>query len=327
MVDSFSDPLDIGGMYSLGVYNISFRTTAADLLPVFGRYGTVGNIYVPQFHQPYRRVGFAFVRYYSRWSAEEALYRADGNLVLDGRQLRVERHPFGWPEPEQAHRRRSFDYASHCSGDTGGGSRRSPSPCRQRHHGRSRSNDREKPRKSLSPCRQRLHGRSRSNDREEPRPRRRRARSGSHSHAPHAGDGRGGSGQSSGMSNSRWRSPYSSPDAVRQEYFRSHSRSPTPATGSRHSHAPHVGDGRGGSGQSSGMSRSRCRSPYSSPDSACQVYFRSRSRSPTGSRGSPLQSSPQRSPGGARQRSYSRSRSLLRLAEQPLFINDYVHYR
>ena len=244
MVDSVrsnSDPLDIGGMYSLGVYNISFRTTAADLLPVFGRYGTVGNIYLPRFLQPERRVCFAFVRYYSRWSAEDALYRADGNLVLDGRQLRVERARCGWPEPEQAHRRRSFDYASHRSGDTGGGSRRSPSPCRQRHHGRSRINNRE-----------------------EPRSRRRRARSGSHSNAPHA---------------------------------------------------PHAGDGRGGSGQSSGgMSRSRSRSPYSSPDAARQVCFRSRSRSPTRSHGSPLHSSPQKSPCGARQRSYSRSRSLLRLA-------------
>ena len=264
MVDSFSGPLDIGGMYSLRVENISLRTTADDLLAVFGRYGMVGDIYVPRFLQSGRTVGYAFVRYYSCWSALEALFRADRNLVLDGRQLRVGRARYGWPEPEQPHRLRSFDYASHCSGATGGGSRRSPSPCRQRHHGRSPSNGREKPRKSPSPCRQRHHRRSRINSREEPRPRRRRARSGSHSHAPHA---------------------------------------------------PHAGDGRGGSGQSSGgMSRSRCRSPYSSPDATRQVDFHSRSRSPTRSPSSPLQSSPHRSPGGARQRSYSRSRSLLRHA-------------
>ena len=275
MVDSVrsnSEPPDIGGMYTLRVDNISCHTAAGDLLAVFRGYGTVGDIHLQRFLQPGTPVCFAFVRYYSRWSAEEALFRVDGNLVLDGRQLRVERDPFGWPEPEQPHRPRSFDYASHRRGDTGGGSRRSPSPCQQRHHGRSPRNDREKPRKFPSPCRQRHHGRSRINNWEEPRPRRRRARSGSHSHAPHADDGRGGSGQSSGC-----------------------------------------------------MSRSRCRSPYSSPDAARQVYFRSRSRSPARSPGSPLHSSPQRSPGGARQRSYSRSRSLLRLVERSLFIN--IHYR
>ncbi|XP_065180144.1 serine/arginine-rich splicing factor 2-like [Sycon ciliatum] len=298
MVDSFqrnSCPSGIRGMYSLRVDNISCRTTAGDLLAVFGRYGTVGDIYMPRDKRSGEQLGGAYVRYHTRRSAEKALSRTDGKM-LGRRRMRVNRSErYGWPEPEQAHRHRSFDYASHRSGDTGGGSRRSSSPCRQRHHSRSRSNDREESRRrhnrfgstgtdspgphacgggsrrSPSPCRQRHLSRSRIDNREGPRPRRRRARSGSHSHAPHAGDGRGGSGQSSG-----------------------------------------------------GMSRSRCRSPYSSPDAARQVYFRSRSRSPTRSHGSPLHSSPQRSPRGARQRSYSRSRSLLRLAEQSLLIN--VHY-
>ncbi|XP_065180145.1 probable splicing factor, arginine/serine-rich 4 [Sycon ciliatum] len=265
MVDSFRSNTghpDIGGMYSLRVDNISFRTNADDLLAVFGRYGMVGDIYVPRFLQPGTPVGFAFVRYYSRRSALEALFRADRNLVLAGRQLRVDRARYGWPEPEQPHRPRSFDYASHCSGATGGGSRRSPSPCRQRHHGRSRSNGRQKPRKSPSPCRQRDHGRSRINSREEPRPRRRQARSGSSSHAPHA---------------------------------------------------PHAGDGRGGSARVVVVCRDRDAAPHTAhrmPHVKCtfaRVHARRRDLPA-------LHYSPQRSPCGARQRSYSRSRSQLRLA-------------
>lgn len=57
------------------------------------RYGKVGDIYVPRDRRTGESRGFAFVRYFSRRSADEAMSRADGkvNYVIK-MSLTVYRH-------------------------------------------------------------------------------------------------------------------------------------------------------------------------------------------------------------------------------------------
>ncbi len=42
-------PPDIGGMVSLKVDNITFRTTVEDLKDKFSKYGSIGDVYIPRF--------------------------------------------------------------------------------------------------------------------------------------------------------------------------------------------------------------------------------------------------------------------------------------
>ena len=82
-------PPNIEGMVSLKVDNLSYRITPEDLLPIFERYGEVGDIYAPRdrFTKEFR--GFAFVRFYHKRDAEDAVDKMDG-YVLDGREMRVQ---------------------------------------------------------------------------------------------------------------------------------------------------------------------------------------------------------------------------------------------
>lgn len=91
-------PPDIGGMTSLKVDNLSFRTTPDDLRPVFERYGDVGDIYIPRDRFTKESRGFAFVRFYDRRDADEAMDRLDG-YRLDGREMRVQMARYGRPSP------------------------------------------------------------------------------------------------------------------------------------------------------------------------------------------------------------------------------------
>ena len=90
------------------VDNLTYRTTPEDLRRVFERCGSVGDIYIPRdryvfyyilyfayivcsykscFSHTRESRGFAFVRFYEKRDAEEALQEMDGR-VLDGRELR-----------------------------------------------------------------------------------------------------------------------------------------------------------------------------------------------------------------------------------------------
>lgn len=89
-------PPNIHGMVSLKVDNLSYRITPEDLKPIFERYGDVGDIYIPRDRFTKESRGFAFVRFYDRRDAEDAMDRLDG-YVLDGREMRVQTARYGRP--------------------------------------------------------------------------------------------------------------------------------------------------------------------------------------------------------------------------------------
>lgn len=118
-------PPRIEGMVSLKVDNLTYRTTPDDLRRVFERCGEVGDIYIPRDRFTRESRGFAFVRFYDKRDAEDALDAMDGRM-LDGRELRVQMARYGRP-PSSQHRSR------------GGRDRRSRSRSRDRRYTRSRS--------------------------------------------------------------------------------------------------------------------------------------------------------------------------------------------
>ncbi|CAH1112698.1 unnamed protein product [Psylliodes chrysocephalus] len=122
-------PPRIDGMVSLKVDNLTYRTTPDDLRRVFERCGEVGDIYIPRDRFTRESRGFAFVRFYDKRDAEDALDAMDGRM-LDGRELRVQMARYG--RPTSPHRRYGGRRRSR-------GSRRSRSRSRRRSFSRSRS--------------------------------------------------------------------------------------------------------------------------------------------------------------------------------------------
>ncbi|CAN1302967.1 Serine/arginine-rich splicing factor SC35 [Linum perenne] len=72
-----SGPPDIADTYSLLVLNITFRTTADDLFPLFDKYGKVVDIFIPRDRRTGDSRGFAFVRYKYADEAQKAVERLD----------------------------------------------------------------------------------------------------------------------------------------------------------------------------------------------------------------------------------------------------------
>jgi len=141
-------PPRIDGMVSLKVDNLTYRTTPEDLRRVFERCGEVGDIYIPRDRFTRESRGFAFVRFYDKRDAEDALEAMDGRVV-DGRELRVQMARYGRPTSpsRRGGGRRGRD----------NNRRRSRSPrYRRRSYSRSRSAD------SVSPRRRGKFSRSRS---------------------------------------------------------------------------------------------------------------------------------------------------------------------
>ncbi|KAL5236409.1 hypothetical protein ACI65C_003819 [Semiaphis heraclei] len=99
-------PPRIEGMVSLKVDNLTYRTTPEDLRRVFERCGEVGDIYIPRDRFTRESRGFAFVRFYDKRDAEDALDAMDGRM-LDGRELRVQMARYGRPTSPYRRRRRS----------------------------------------------------------------------------------------------------------------------------------------------------------------------------------------------------------------------------
>lgn len=111
-------PPRIDGMVSLKVDNLTYRTTPEDLRRVFERCGEVGDVYIPRDRFTRESRGFAFVRFYDKRDAEDALEAMDGR-ILDGRELRVQMARYGRPTSPQT-RRSGRDRG----GDRGGRDRR-----------------------------------------------------------------------------------------------------------------------------------------------------------------------------------------------------------
>jgi len=136
-------PSDIDEMSTLKVDNLTYRTTIEQLKRLFDKFGDIGDIYIPRDHRTKESRGFAFVRFYEREDAEDALDEMDGQMY-DGRPLRVQVARYSRPD-----QRRGY------SG--GGGGRRG---------GRSRSRDRRRRSRSRDKRRSRSRDRrSRSRDR------------------------------------------------------------------------------------------------------------------------------------------------------------------
>ena len=101
-------PPNIEGMVSLKVDNLSYRITPEELQPMFERYGDVGDIYIPRDRFTKESRGFAFVRYYDKRDAEDAMDKMDG-YVMDGREMRVQMARYGRPaEPPQVRYGRAY---------------------------------------------------------------------------------------------------------------------------------------------------------------------------------------------------------------------------
>uniref|UniRef100_A0A1A9UH78 Serine/arginine-rich splicing factor 2 n=1 Tax=Glossina austeni TaxID=7395 RepID=A0A1A9UH78_GLOAU len=146
-------PPRIDGMISLKVDNLTYRTTPEDLRRVFERCGEVGDIYIPRDRYTRESRGFAFVRFYDKRDAEDALEAMDGRK-LDGRELRVQMARYGRPTSPNNNRRNNR------RGGGGGGRRRSRSPIRRRSRSpRRRSYSRSRSR-SRSPVRRNKFSRS-----------------------------------------------------------------------------------------------------------------------------------------------------------------------
>ncbi|KAL6593733.1 hypothetical protein ACP70R_048634 [Stipagrostis hirtigluma subsp. patula] len=99
-----SGPPEIRDSYSLLVLNLSFRTMADDLFPLFDRYGEVVDIYIPRDRRTGDSRGFGFVRYKYEDEAQKAVDKLDGRMV-DGREIMVQFAKYG-PNAEKIQRGR-----------------------------------------------------------------------------------------------------------------------------------------------------------------------------------------------------------------------------
>ncbi|KAL8159276.1 hypothetical protein V2J09_000813 [Rumex salicifolius] len=168
-----SGPPDIRDTYSLLVLNITFRTTADDLHPLFDKYGKVVDVFIPRDRRTGESRGFAFVRYKYQDEAQKAVERLDGRVV-DGREMMVQFAKYG-PNAERITKGRVAE-----SSFRSGKRSRSPGPRHRDGH-----RDRDYRRRSRSRSRDRY-----DRDRHHSRDRDYRRRSRSYSRSPGKDDGR-----------------------------------------------------------------------------------------------------------------------------------------
>uniref|UniRef100_A0AAV2LEH9 RRM domain-containing protein n=1 Tax=Knipowitschia caucasica TaxID=637954 RepID=A0AAV2LEH9_KNICA len=153
-------PPDVEGMTSLKVDNLTYRTLPENLRRVFEKYGRVGDVYIPRDRYTKESRGFAFVRFFDKRDAEDAMDAMDGAL-LDGRELRVQMARYGRP-PDPMYSRGSRGSAPRRYGGGYGRRSRSRSDSRGRRR-RSRSHSRSRSRsRRYSRSRSRSYSRSKS---------------------------------------------------------------------------------------------------------------------------------------------------------------------
>ncbi|KAF9687312.1 hypothetical protein SADUNF_Sadunf02G0080500 [Salix dunnii] len=108
-----SGPPDIRDTFSLLVLNITFRTTADDLFPLFDKYGKVVDVFIPRDRRTGESRGFAFVRYKYADEAQKAVDKLEGRVV-DGREIMVQFAKYG-PNAERTQDGRIMESASKIS--------------------------------------------------------------------------------------------------------------------------------------------------------------------------------------------------------------------
>ncbi|XP_073140735.1 uncharacterized protein [Henckelia pumila] len=191
-----SGPPDIRDTYSLLVLNITFRTSADDLFPLFDKYGKVVDVFIPRDRRTGDSRGFAFVRYKYQDEAAKAVEKLDGRVV-DGREIMVQFAKYG-PNAERTNKGRISEPVYRSRGRSRSRSPRSRDDHRDRDHrrrSRSRSRGRYERVRHRGEDRDRLPRNSRS---------RSRSYSGSPSYRKDVGKGRS-------ISPRRGRSPRRSP--------------------------------------------------------------------------------------------------------------------
>ncbi|PKA49099.1 Serine/arginine-rich splicing factor 33 [Apostasia shenzhenica] len=134
-----SGPPDIRDTYSLLVLNITFRTTADDLFPLFDKYGKVVDIFIPRDRRTGESRGFAFVRYKYADEAQKAVDKLDGRNV-DGREIMVQFAKYG-PNAEKIQKGRIVEVLPKSSGRSRS---RSPRPRHRDDHYRDRDYQRDR---------------------------------------------------------------------------------------------------------------------------------------------------------------------------------------
>ncbi|CAI9116314.1 OLC1v1017426C1 [Oldenlandia corymbosa var. corymbosa] len=152
-----SGPPDIRDTYSLLVLNITFRTTADDLFPLFDKYGKVVDVFIPRDRRTGDSRGFAFVRYKYQDEAQKAVEKLDGKEV-DGREIMVQFAKYG-PNAERIHKGKIMEPVYKTKGRS-----RSRSP-RPRYRDEYRDRDYRKRSRSRSRGRDRDSRRGRDRDR------------------------------------------------------------------------------------------------------------------------------------------------------------------
>ncbi|KAL0677544.1 hypothetical protein Bca4012_005525 [Brassica carinata] len=179
-----SGPPDISDTYSLLVLNITFRTTADDLYPLFAKYGKVVDVFIPRDRRTGDSRGFAFVRYKYKDEAHKAVERLDGREV-DGREITVQFAKYG-PNAEKISKGRVVEPPPRSRRSRSRSPRRSRSPYRRRSPRRSRSprrrsrdDYRERDYRKRSRSRSNERGRDRHHDKDRDYRRRSRSRSAS----------------------------------------------------------------------------------------------------------------------------------------------------
>ncbi|GFZ10046.1 serine/arginine-rich splicing factor-like protein, putative [Actinidia rufa] len=125
-------PPDIKDTYSLLVLNISFRTSADDLYPLFEKYGKVVDVFIPRDRRTGDSRGFAFVRYKYADEAHKAVEKLDvcnctcvwrrlevgclytclnlSGRVVDGREIMVQFAKYG-PNAERMFCFTTYDFS------------------------------------------------------------------------------------------------------------------------------------------------------------------------------------------------------------------------
>ncbi|XP_071171366.1 uncharacterized protein LOC143071505 isoform X1 [Mytilus galloprovincialis] len=150
---------------SLYVRNVPDTVREDDLRAMFGKYGHLTDVYIPQDYFTRRSRGFAYIQYEDPRDADDALYNLDRTRFM-GRELEIEFARGDRKTPNQMRgKERGSRYGGRDDYDRRGGSRRhrsrSRSP-RRRSRSRSRSRDR---RRSRSRSYERRRSRSRSRGR------------------------------------------------------------------------------------------------------------------------------------------------------------------
>ncbi len=79
-------------IHSVHIINLTFRTTTADLMKLFDKFGPIGDVHIPKDFRTGESKGFGFVRFFEENDMQAAL-SMDGTEV-DGRVINVSKAQF-----------------------------------------------------------------------------------------------------------------------------------------------------------------------------------------------------------------------------------------